>query len=191
MHHSWLSSQDSLILLSLTSHGSLQLSLPTERRGLSRQSWQQHSYMGINGYLEGNLTDTACPLRKMTSPRGPVTSPVMVLLRSLPYQTWIPPVEQAPNSIRKSLVSYPSNRNIILHPQAHLASSVSINVHRMHSWVTLDDSSPPEAYRAHLGTMRDNQQRGSFQPNFNLIPFSPPTRLCGVFGSRVLCSSGE
>lgn len=42
----------------------------------------------------------------------------------------------------------------------------------MHSWVTLDDNSPPEAYRAHLGTMRDNQQGGSYQPTFNLIPFS-------------------
>lgn len=77
------------------------------------------------------------------------------------------------------------------HPLVHLAWLPAINVHRLHSWVRLNNIFLPEPYRLPSDIMRAGQQGGHFQTNFGLIPLCLMTKVCVVFGSVVLASSTD
>lgn len=80
---------------------------------------------------------------------------------------------------------YPHDNLDTLHQEAHLEPGI-------HSWVRLNENSPPAACIAPSGILRAGQQGGKFQSSSSLNFLCPVTKACGAFINGVLLfSSGQ
>lgn len=100
-----------------------------------------------------------------------------------------PPVEQASNPVRKSLVTPVTIRHYCIsgHHSALAGWDHSFQGSQLEEPV--DDFSFPIAYRTFCTTVKASQQEGSFQFSLSLVSISPVSKGRGTFSSRVLHSS--
>lgn len=98
------------------------------------------------------------------------------------YQSSIPSCEVVLKSNQKA-VGYPSKVVPLLHKCAQLALQVSCLVCKVHSWVTVDDFSSPEAYIVSSSTMKTSQ-RADIDSSSLISPCSV-NKACDIFSNSV------